>query len=352
MTGDSQDIEERGNSVIQSALERAELACARSELEASRAALERTLESHAFLESVLNASADCIKVLSLEGDLIFMNDGGQRVMEVEDFEAIRGCPWIGFWEGDGLAAATEALEAARAGGSGQFVGAANTAKGTPKYWDVTVKHIPATGEGPGYILSISRDITQARRSEEQRELLSRELIHRVKNSLAIVQAIASQTFRGSDGDKLRDFSARLAALGGAQDKLLQRAWESVAVRDVVHSSLLPLCPDGRCHFEGDDHLLDARRGLSLALALHELGTNAVKYGAFSGADGEVRIAWGIADGQLHLTWTENGGPPVVPPVHKGFGTRIVTRNLEADFGGTVELNYLPGGVVLTLTAPV
>jgi two-component sensor histidine kinase len=91
--------------------------------------------------------------------------------------------------------------------------------------------------------------------------------------------------------------------------------------------------------------------LSLALALHELGTNAVKYGALASHEGRVRVTWSVAGGEFRISWQESGGPPVVAPTRTGFGTRIVTRNLAADFGGKVDLNYPPTGMVWTLAAP-
>lgn len=328
------------------------IARVRSELAASQRALAASVGESAFLQSILNASKDCIKVLSLEGELIFMNHGGRKVMEVDDFEAVRGCPWTGFWEGEGKAAAEAALAIAQAGGTGHFQGPADTARGTPRYWDVTVTRVAGADGGPDHILSISRDITEAKRADELRDLLAHELSHRAKNSLSVVQAIAMQTFRGADdADRLRVFNDRLAALGVAQDLLLQSAWQPVPLRSVVEKSLGPLCPPGRCHVAGDDHALDAQRGLSLSLALHELGTNAVKYGALSTPEGHVHVGWTVADGILRLSWEESGGPPVAAPGQAGFGTRLITRNLEADFGGTVELNYFATGVVLILSAP-
>lgn len=329
-----------------------ELADTRSELEASREALADSVEARAFLESVLNASNDCIKVLTMTGEIIFMNKGGQRVMEVDDFETIRGCPWVGFWEGQGHIEATSALSAAKAGSTGHFRGAAPTAKGTMKHWDVTVTRIAAGANGSSHILSISRDITDEKKLEEQRELLSRELSHRVKNSLSIAQAIASQTFCKTEGTRLREFSGRLAALGTAQDLLLQSSWQRAPIRTIVDAALSTLSPEGSYHIEGPDHELAPRQGLSLALALHELGTNALKFGALSAPDGMVRVSWTTSNGELRLNWSESGGPPVTPPERTGFGTRLITRNLESDFKGKVVLNYSPTGVVLTLSAPL
>lgn len=328
------------------------LARARSDLAESQSALAESLEATAFLQSVLDSSRDCIKVITLDGKIIFMNAGGQQVMEVDDFETIRGCPWTSFWEGADRLSAETALEAARGGRTGNFQGAASTAKGRPKYWDVTVTRIPGRDGGEDHILSISRDITSAREVNDQKDLLSRELGHRIKNSLAIVQAIAQQTFRGTDRSALENFNSRLVALGAAQALLLQTAWERVSIRGLVEQTLAPMCPPEQILLRIDDVLIDGRKGLSLALALHELGTNAVKYGALSTPAGRAELDVSNSNDQFRLTWRELGGPTVSAPTHTGFGTRLITRNLEADFGGKVELNFSPSGVVLTLSAPL
>ncbi len=155
------------------------------------------------LRSVLAGCGDCIKILDLDGRLQFMSDGGKRVMEVENFSELKGCPWPDFWEGTGNIDASQAVATAKAGGIGRFKGAANTAKGNPRYWDVQVSPIVDDAGKPTHLLSISRDITEEWRATEalkdaieQQALLTAELQHRIKNTLAIVSAIANQTMRG------------------------------------------------------------------------------------------------------------------------------------------------------------
>jgi two-component sensor histidine kinase len=263
---------------------------------------------------------------------------------------IAGRSWTGLWNGDGKLAAERALVTARNGGSDHFIGQSPTLKGTPKYWDVTVSHLPGPAGQPGHVLSIARDITVEKDAETQRDLLSQELSHRIKNSLALAQAIGLQTFRGADISKQQDFSGRLAALATAQELLLQTRWASVSVPALVRRTLGPLCPADQCRVEGGEVSLDGRKGLALALAVHELATNALKYGALSVPGGTVSLGWSLADGRFTFTWTESGGPVVTPPTTKGFGTRLITRNLEGDFMGAVQLNYYPSGLVLSLNA--
>jgi two-component sensor histidine kinase len=175
--------------------------------------------------------------------------------------------------------------------------------------------------------------------------------HRVKNVLAVVGAIATQSFRGGNPAQLETFGARLAALADAQSLLIKSAWQLASIDEAVERALLPHAPPGRSHYAGSFQELTAKRSVALALAIHELATNAVKYGAFSNETGHVEIAWHVADGQLVWSWSEIGGPPVVKPERTGFGTRLFTRNLAMEFKGSVDLQHPASGIVLTLTAP-
>lgn len=150
----------------------------------------------ALLQGVLAGCGDCIKVLDLEGRLQFMSDGGKRVMEVDDFSALKGCPWPEFWAGEGNREAVAAIEAAKAGKTARFRAAANTAKGTPRYWEVRVSPILDENGETSHLLSISADITEEWEAEKREQFLIEELEHRAKNSFAMVLSIANQTFRG------------------------------------------------------------------------------------------------------------------------------------------------------------
>ncbi|UHD47405.1 PAS domain-containing protein [Aureimonas altamirensis] len=178
-------------------------------------ALVFSAEREAFLSGVLSSSTDCIKVLDLDGRLTFMSEGGQRVMEVSDFNALYGCPWPDFWHDAGNLAAKEALVEARAGRSATFQGFADTMRGNRRYWDVRVSPIIGSNGRPERILSVSRDISTLKASEESRVVLVQEMAHRMKNTLAMVQAIATQTLRQArtmdEGRKA--IAARLSALG-------------------------------------------------------------------------------------------------------------------------------------------
>src|ERR1700730_15123629 len=172
------------------------------------AAADGLVDNPDLLRSVLAGCGDCIKILDLDGRLQFMSEGGKRVMQVEDFGALKGCPWRDLWAGAGNAHARQAIETARAGGTARFRGAANTAKGTPRHWDVQVSPIMGSDGKPSHLLSISRDLTEEWRAgaelkeaAERQTILTGELQHRIKNTLAVVGAIANQTMRG---DSVKD----------------------------------------------------------------------------------------------------------------------------------------------------
>jgi two-component sensor histidine kinase len=309
----------------------------------------------AFVRTVLAASNDCIKVLSLDGDLTFMSEGGQRVMEVSDFNLLRGCPWPSFWNGQGHVDASAAVAEARAGRNARFQGPADTVGGTPKWWDVQVTPIPGPDGLPARLLSVSRDITQLKHAEEQQRLLALEMNHRIKNVLAMVQAIAGQTFRAeADPATARTaFIDRLGALAAAQDRLTETTLAGARLADIVADAFRPHGREGQVQASGPDVDLAPRCALAMSLALHELTTNAVKYGALSADGGRVEVVWtvmpGPADTAFVLSWTESGGPPVAPPTRTGFGSGMIQRALVGYVGGTVALTYAPEGVVFTLT---
>ncbi len=205
-----------------------------------------------------------------------------------------------------------------------------------------------------------RDVTEQKESEERQQMLTRELQHRVKNTLAMVNALANQTLRRASNvqDGLAAFSARLIALGQAHDILTQTSWTSAPIAAIVANSLKTHQPEDetRISASGPDLRLTARQSLALALGLHELATNAAKYGALSNDIGHVTIKWGLAvvggTPQLTFTWREIGGPAVQEPTVRGFGSRLIEQAMAAEFGGEVKIDYRPEGLVCTIEAAV
>jgi len=201
---------------------------------------------------------------------------------------------------------------------------------------------------------IARDITERRRAERLQGILMHELNHRIKNTLAMVQAIARQTFRDGEGDSSarQTFEARLLALSNAHDLLTRESWDGAGLCAIIDDVLAPY-PRERFEISGPDLRLTTRVALALTLALHELATNAAKYGALSVAEGRVAIAWTVSPGdppQLTFRWQECGGPRVSPPTRTGFGSRLIERSLAADLAGEVKITYDPAGVRCDVSA--
>ncbi|WP_435170032.1 GAF domain-containing protein [Falsirhodobacter sp. 1013] len=194
------------------------------------------------------------------------------------------------------------------------------------------------------------------RAEKEQAVLNHELSHRLKNSLSMVQAIASQTLRAAtDKTALQDFLRRMQALSAAHDVLLHRNWEAGSIRQTIQSTLAPLVGPERIRTGGPDVDLGARSTLSLSMLLHELATNAVKYGCLSVDAGLLHVVWHIEDvsegeRDLVVVWQEAGGPEVHPPTRKGFGSRLIQMGLTGT--GGVELSYDPSGFVATIRAPL
>lgn len=194
---------------------------------------------------------------------------------------------------------------------------------------------------------LERRRAQAEEAESARVFLSRELSHRVKNTLSVVQAIARQTFAKLVPPQAIDtYSIRVRALAGAYDTLLAEEPESADIKDVIERAVTPHHEpgDNRFHLEGPMILLPSKAVVALSLVLHELATNAVKYGALSTLTGHVELTWHEVDGRVNLDWIEKGGPPVSKPEREGFGTKVVSRAFTPEFDASVTFDYRPEGL--------
>ncbi len=192
-------------------------------------------------------------------------------------------------------------------------------------------------------------------AESEQRLLNQELSHRLKNTLSIVQAIAAQTLRNvTEKDAVAAFNGRLHALSSAHDVLLQQSWSTARLRDVIGKVMHLHAGDGKIVISGPEVPLGPKAGLSLSLLLHELGTNAIKYGALSTDAGVVNISWHVSDDTekpiLTLKWEEKGGPPAAEPERRGFGSRLIRMGIAGT--GDVEKNFTPSGLVATFRAPL
>jgi two-component sensor histidine kinase len=211
------------------------------------------------------------------------------------------------------------------------------------------------GEAEGFV-KILRDRTEQRENEERQRVLMHELSHRMKNTLAVVQAITSQSFRNARSleDAEQSIAARINAYAKAHDILLQQNWLGTTMATIVEATAinLGLEASGRFKARGPAVELGPQAALSFSLVLHELVTNANKYGALSVDTGTIEIEWSVrseaGEMRLDFRWQEAGGPAVVAPSNKGFGTRLVNSSLAAF--GEVALDYAPTGFILKLDA--
>ncbi|PWE53513.1 histidine kinase [Metarhizobium album] len=192
---------------------------------------------------------------------------------------------------------------------------------------------------------------QTEKMVEARKLMGRELAHRVKNTLSIVQAIARQTFGRQNPEEFKSFSQRIGAFAGGYDILLADDWESGDLREVIDRALLPHLDalDQRISLDGPSCHLSPPAVLSLSMIIHELATNATKYGALSDGTGSVRIEWAVSDGKVKLTWNENSDRSFEVPSREGFGSRLIRSAFPAEFEAETHFSYEADGLKFSLS---
>lgn len=205
------------------------------------------------------------------------------------------------------------------------------------------------------MIGVNVDITEQENTTRQRELMLAELNHRVKNTLAVVQAIAHQSFKADrDLASVETFLGRLRVLAKAHDILSGVKWESSPLQNLAREIVTDLpARRGKIEIDGPAVLLPPKQALAVALALHELQTNALKYGALSVDGGTVSLDWTVTpDGHLEILWQERGGPTVAPPSRRGFGTLMLQQGLAVELNGTAILDFRPEGLVCRIDAAI
>ena len=239
-------------------------------------------------------------------------------------------------------------------------------RGVPEQVWMNLDYSPVLDEAgrPAGVLAIVVETTERVQAERHQRLLIDELNHRVKNTLATVQSIAAQTFKvagvltaDAAAAARRVFDGRLVALSRAHDVLTRENWDGAGLHAIVGQAILAYRAEGQERFtvQGAPVRLTSKMALTIAMALHELCTNAAKYGSLSAAEGRVSIAWqeewSGESRQLRLEWRESQGPHVMPPTRRGFGSRLIERQLAREFGGEVTLDFDPAGVVCRIVIP-
>jgi PAS domain S-box-containing protein len=214
----------------------------------------------------------------------------------------------------------------------------------------------ASVDGHKLFTVILRDITERKRAEEHRSLLLGELVHRVKNTLAVVQSIAAQTRRFTAPEQFHElFTGRLMALGVAHDLLTRSEWDGAKLADVIRSGFAPYNGSGavgRWTINGPDIWLAPNEAVTLSLAFHELATNAARFGALSHPNGKVVVQWHVDPESLAIHWSESGGPTIQPPVRCGFGSKLLEKAVAHELGGVAKVEFLPAGAECWLRFPL
>jgi PAS domain S-box-containing protein len=310
----------------------------------------------AYFLSVVEASQDCIRVISADGFVEYMNTQGQTLFEIDDFEGRnRRRYWPEMWPPESRETVEQALRTAMAGNAVAFRAPCPTARGAPRWWDTTVSPILENGHVIR-VLATSRDVTGERLAESHRQLLVNELNHRVKNTLATVQSIANQSLRNAGVEPtVRDaLEGRLMAIAATHNVLTDQNWSAASLRQIVDGSVAPYSSSPRqLTITGADLKVSPKPAVVMALAFHELAINALKFGALSAPAGHVDVRWSIeADDQLCIEWAERGGPAVRPPERRGFGTRIVETALPNELGGAVAIDYRAEGLRCSIRSPL
>jgi two-component sensor histidine kinase len=223
-----------------------------------------------------------------------------------------------------------------------------------RYWAATNAPVTDATGRITYIVSAIEDVTGEvleRRNAEARQLLMREVDHRSRNALTVVQTFVRLTVAPTVEAFRKILDGRVEALARAQTSLLARQWEGGELTDILEGELAAMAPSGRYDLSGAPVLLRPDDVQGLTMVIHELVTNACKYGALSQEGGTLRVKWSKAGECLNLTWTEAGGPPVAPPAREGFGSRLV-RQLARQLRGEVRFDWRPEGLCVTVKVPL
>jgi PAS domain S-box-containing protein len=327
--------------------EREDAAARIARLEAENRELRRTERLH---RALLDSAVD-YAIFTTDADLrvTSWNAGGERLTGWSADEIIGQSGDILFVPEDRARQAPQ-REAEVAVAKGRAVDERwHLCKNGGRFWGSGLM-MPLQDEGRlvGFV-KIMRDQTERRRAEQSRKLLISELAHRVKNTLVLVQALAEYTLKSTPDPALfaPAFRDRLAALGRAHDILAKEVWDKASITDVINVSLGAWMTGGRISADGPELWLSPQQAMTFSLALHELATNAAKYGALSTPKGRVAIAWSGGE-EILFTWVETGGPPVAQPTRRGFGSIILEQALGNAVSGRAQLTFAPEGLKLEL----
>lgn len=328
------------------------------ELAGVAAAIDEMVDDLGKLSHAVEHSASAVVIFDGRGRIEYANPATSTLTGYPAAELKgRSCRLLR-GRGTSIASFMLALRTAAAGRTwhGEFAGRKKS--GEP-FWALA-SVAPSSGGRvrPTHFVAVLEDITERKRTDRQKTLLMAELNHRVKNTLATVRSIASQTMgQVTSTEAFREaFGGRLAALAQAHELLIRTNWEGADLRATVERALAPFGRTGEPPWtiKGPTVRLQPKQALALTLVLHELATNAAKYGALSTPEGHVSVAWAVEgreNGRLRLIWSEAGGPPVATPRQVGFGTRLIEGSISYELDGEARIDYRREGVQCTLVLP-
>jgi PAS domain S-box-containing protein len=320
---------------------------------ASRHRLE---EAEAFSRSILEASQDWIVVLDETEGVLYCNQSVKSQLATEPAWPAVGSAWRDLWPRDQAAAIGRSIEEARSTGSARMSAMRLLPDGRKPWYDILLVKLNDTAHSRGRLLVIARDITTKKASDDQIAFIVKELSHRAKNLLAVILGMT----RGmaEESQSVTQFKeaicSRIHGLACSHDLLTRQNWTSIDLHSLVRQHLRPFLDptSARLTLEGENLHLGPAVAQALGLALHELATNAVKYGALSNASGHLHISsTKVADG-YRFTWLEGGGPPVKPPRRRGFGSIVLEEMICESFGTSPVLDFAPSGLTWSMIIPL
>jgi len=320
---------------------------------------EALRQSEERLRAIVDTAVDAIIVIDEGGFIVSVNPAAERIFGYPA-GGIVGENISILMTGPHRTAHDAYISAYRCTGEARIIGIGREVEGRRKDGstfavDLAIAEWQVAGKR--YFTGIIRDISERKRQEQKVALLLREVNHRAKNMLALVQAIASHTAVSQGGEFVERFSERLAALATSQDLLVMSRWQGVNARKLVCSQLSHFQEliDSRIRLSGPPLNLSAAGAQAIGMALHELATNAGKYGALSNSTGTIEIAWRLdtaaRSDQFTFSWVEAGGPPVFPPEQSGFGTTVIEAMPRMELDAEVTLVYAPEGLCWRLECP-
>ncbi|MSU91017.1 PAS domain S-box protein [Rhodobacteraceae bacterium 2CG4] len=331
------------------------LARANAELEARVAERTRAIEAaeRRFKATFENAGVG-ISIVDGDGNLMRVNDSLAKMLGYDPDE-MEGHSIDRFTHPDDRALGDAAWDRLESGAADDYELEKRYIRkdGVPVWAHTTVSCVRHPDGQIAYLIKIIQDITARRRSDEVRQMLTREVHHRSKNLMTIVQVIARQTAARSPNEFVRTFRERLQALAANQDLLVKSEWQHVALPDLVRGQLQHFgATGGRFVLSGPPVTVPPAAAQALGMALHELATNAAKYGSLSTETGRVEISWAVDADTFCMSWRETGGPEVAEPETCGFGTTVLDAMTATAVSGEVSIDYAPAGLVWQLRCPL